>query len=220
MNLCRTASGILAVGCLLALTPAAGHSAAAENDYKTLYDYSLVAFDGKEAPLSTFKGKVLLVVNLASQSIFKEQIPQLEELQKKYKDQGLVVLGVPCNDFGAQEPGTDAEIQKRYTNEFHLSFPVFARASVRGKDQAALYGFLTKDKKGGTGGEVHWSYTKFVVDRSGKVVARFEPDTAPNSPKLGATIEEVLAGKFRPPAQKSGDEEKKAPGDRGKEPGR
>jgi len=123
MNLCRTASGILAVGCLLALTPAAGHSAATENDNKTLYDYSLVAFDGKEAPLSTFKGKVLLVVNLASQSIFKEQIPQLEELQKKYKDQGLVVVGVPCNDFGAQEPGTDAEIQKRYTNEFHLSFP-------------------------------------------------------------------------------------------------
>src|SRR5882762_8686649 len=85
MNLCRTASGILAVGCLLVLTPAAGHSAAAENDNKTSYDYSLVAFDGKEAPLSTFKGKVLLVVNLASQSIFKEQIPQLEELQKKYR---------------------------------------------------------------------------------------------------------------------------------------
>src|ERR1700687_1487497 len=169
MNLSRTTPGILAIGCFLALTPAAGHSAAPENDNKTLYDYSLVAFDGKESPLSTFRGKVLLVVNLASQSIFKEQILQLEELQKKYKDQGLIVLGVPCNDFGAQEPGTDAEIQKRYTNEFHLSFPVFARASVRGKDQAALYGFLTKDKQGPTGGDVHWSYTKFVVDRSGKV---------------------------------------------------
>jgi glutathione peroxidase len=219
MNLCRTASRILAIGCFLALTPAAGHSELAENDKKTLYDYSLVAFDGKEVPLSTFKGKVLVVVNLASQSIFKDQIPQLEELQKTYKDKGLVVLGVPCNDFGAQEPGTDGEIRKTYTNEFHLSFPVFARASVRGKDQAALYGFLTHDKKGGTGGEVHWSYTKFVVDRGGKVVARFEPDVAPNSPKLGATIEEVLAGRYKPPAQKSGDEEKKAPGDRGKEPG-
>jgi glutathione peroxidase len=220
MNLCRTASGTLAIGCFLALTPAASHSAPADNDKKTLYDYSLVAFDGKEVPLSRFKDQVVLVVNLASKSIFKEQIPQLEELQKTYKDKGLVVLGVPCNDFGAQEPGTDAEIQKTYTNEFHLTFPVFARASVRGKDQAAVYGFLTKDKKGGTGGEVHWSYTKFVVDRSGKVVARFEPDMAPNSPKLGATIEEVLAGKFKPPAQKTGDEEKKAPGDRGKEAGR
>src|SRR6202158_6181572 len=209
MNLCRTAPGILAIGCFLALTPVAGPSAAAENDNKTLYDYSLVAFDGKEAPLSTFKGKVLLVVNLASQSIFKEQIPQLEELQKKYKDLGLVVLGVPCNDFGAQEPGTDAEIQKRYTNEFHLSFPVFARASVRGKDQAALYGFLTKDKKGPTGGEVHWSYTKFVVDRAGKVVARFEPHAAPNSPELQATLEDVLAGKFKPAAQKGGEEDNK-----------
>src|SRR6267154_2864859 len=199
MNLCRTASRIVAIGCFLVLTPAAGHSATADNDKKGLYDYSFVAFDGKEVPLSMFKDKVVLVVNLASKSIFKEQIPQLEELQKKYKDQGLVVVGVPCNDFGAQEPGTDAEIQKRYTNEFHLSFPVFARASVRGKDQAALYGFLTKDKKGGTGGEVHWSYTKFVVDRSGKVVARFEPDVAPDSPELQATVEDVLTGTFKAP---------------------
>src|SRR6266849_5957411 len=148
MNLCKTASGILAIGCFLALTPAPGQSAAAENDNKTLYDYSLVAFDGKEVPLSTFKGKVLLVVNLASQSIFKEQIPLLEELQKTYKDKGLVVIGVPSNDFGAQEPGTDVEVQKIYSNDFHLSFPVFARASVRGRDQAALYAFLTGDKKG------------------------------------------------------------------------
>src|ERR1700694_3897020 len=146
MNLSRTTPGILAIGCFLALTPAAGHSGAAENDNKTLYDYSLVAFDGKEAPLSTFKGKVLLVVNLASPSIFKEQIIQLEKLQKKYKDQGLIVVGVPCNDFGAQEPGTDAEIQKRYTNEFHLSFLVFPSVHVRGNDHAGLYGFLCKEK--------------------------------------------------------------------------
>ncbi len=220
MILCRTASRILALSCFLPLIPAAAHFASAENEKKTVYDYSLVAFDGKEVPLSTFKGKVLLVVNLASQSIFKDQIPQLEELQKTYKEKGLVVLGVPCNDFGAQEPGTDAEVQKTYTNEFHLSFPVFARASVRGKDQAALYGFLTNDKKGGAGGEVHWSYTKFVVDRGGKVVARFEPEVAPNSPRLGATIEEVLAGRYKPLAQKSGDEEKKGQSDQGEGPGR
>jgi glutathione peroxidase len=220
MKHCRTSPAILALGCLLALTAVAALSASPENDDKSLYDYSLVAFDGKVVPLSTFKGKVLLVVNLASQSIFKEQILQLEELQKKYKDQGLVVLGVPCNDFGAQEPGTDVEIQKRYTSEFHLTFLVFARASVRGKDPAALYAFLTRDKKGGTGGDVHWSFTKFVVDRKGKVVARFEPDVPPNSAKLGATIEEVLEGKFKPLGQKSGDEEKKAPDTRRKERGR
>jgi glutathione peroxidase len=220
MTVGKTASAILAVAGFLALTSAAGRCAPAETEKKkTVYDYSLVNFDGKEVPLATFKGKVLLIVNLASQSIFKDQISQLEELQKTYKDKGLVVLGVPCNDFGAQEPGTDAEIQKTYSSEFHLSFPVFARASVRGKDQTALYGFLTGDKKGGTGGEVHWSYTKFVVDRSGMVVVRFEPDVPPNSPELGTTIEEVLAGRFKPPAQKSGDEEKKESKDRGERPG-
>src|ERR1700738_242397 len=209
MNSCRTLPRILAVAGFLALTAAAGHAAPAENDKRTAYDYSLVSFEGKELSLATFKGKVLLVVNLASQSIFKDQITQLEELQTTYKDKGLVVLGVPCNDFGAQEPGTDAELQKTYSSDFHLSFPVFARTSARGKDQAALYAFLTTDKKGPTGGEVHWSYTKFIVDRGGKVVARFEPYASPNSPELLSTIEEVLTGQHKPPVRKSEDEDKK-----------
>jgi glutathione peroxidase len=218
MDLRRTSSKMLAVGCCLLLTASVDRAVPAE---KTVYDYSLVAFDGKEVPLSTFKGKVLLIVNLASQSVFKDQIALLEELQKTYKDKGLVVLGVPCNDFGAQEPGTDAEIQKIYSGEFHLSFPVFARASVRGKDQTALYRFLTSEKKGPTAGDVHWSYTKFVVDRGGKAVARFEPDVAPNSTELALTIEQVLAGQFKPPEQKGGDEGKKEAGDRRREsPGR
>jgi glutathione peroxidase len=205
---------IAIVGALVVVL--AGLSAAAEKaPQKTVYDCSLVGLDGKEVPLSTFKGKVLLIVNMASQSIFKDQIPLLEELQKTYKDKGLVVIGVPSNDFGAQEPGTDADVQKTYTNDFHLSFPVFARASVRGKDQAALYGFLTSDKKGSTGGDVHWSFTKFIVDRTGKVVVRFEPHVAPNSPELQATLEDVLAGKFKPPAKKSeGDDNKSEPRDR------
>jgi glutathione peroxidase len=230
----RIVSKTLAIFCFLAVTAAADSSAAVQKTArkapdkteqktadKTVYDCSLVGFDGKEVPLSTFKGKVLLIVNVASQSIFKEQIPQLEELQKTYKDQGLVVVAVPSNDFGAQEPGTDAEVQKTYTNDFHLSFPVFARASVRGKDQAALYGFLTSDKKGSTGGEVHWSFTKFVVDRTGKVVVRFEPHVAPNSPELQATLEDVLSGKFKPSAQKGeGEDSKKGARDRREGPGR
>jgi glutathione peroxidase len=188
---------------------------------KTVYDYSLVTFDNKEVSLSTFKGKALLIVNLASQSIFRDQIALLEELQKIYKDKGLIVIGIPCNDFGAQEPGTGAEIQKAYNSDFHLSFPIFARTSVRGKDQAPLYQFLTSEK-GTTAGEVHWSYTKFVVDRTGKVVARFEPHVAPNSPELQVTIEDVLAGKFKPPtpksdAQENGKNEKKEMSDRDKD---
>src|SRR5580700_4141505 len=130
MDLVKTGRKVLALSCGLMLAAAVARPAAAKPPAKTLYDYALVAFDSKEVPLSTYKGKVLLIVNLASQSIFKDQIVSLEELQKTYKDQGLVVLGVPCNDFGAQEPGTDAEIQKTYSNGFHLSFPVFARASV------------------------------------------------------------------------------------------
>jgi len=184
---------------------------AADKPAKTIYDYFLVGLDGKEVSLAAYKGKVLLIVNLASQSIFHEQNATLDELQKTYKDQGLVVLGVPSNDFGAQEPGTEADIQKLYEKDSHLGFPVFARVSVRGKDQAALFSFLTADKKSPTGGDVHWSYTKFVVDRSGRVVARFEPHVLPTAPEVRVTIEDVLAGKFKPPAGK--DEEKKdAPG--------
>lgn len=187
------------------------NSFAAEKPAKTVYNYSLVGFDGKEVSLSAYKGKVLLIVNLASQSIFHEQNAMLDELQKTYKDQGLVVVGVPCNDFGAQEPGTDADVQKLYDKDLHLGFPVFARASVRGKDHAALYAFLTGDKKSPTSGDIHWSYTKFVIDRTGKVVARFEPHITPNAPEVRVTIEDVLAGKFKPPHKE--DDKKEASGD-------
>jgi glutathione peroxidase len=177
-------------------------SFAAEKPPRTVYDYSLVDLTGKEVSLSAYKGKVLVIVNLASQSIFHEQNAMLEELQKTYAEQGLIVLGVPSNDFGAQEPGTDADIEKVYGKDLHLTFPVFARVSIRGKDQAPLYYFLTGDKKTPTDGDVHWSYTKFVVDRTGKVVARFEPHILPTAPEVRVTIEGVLAGKFKPPAPK------------------
>ncbi len=187
------------------LVLSAGSLFGAEKPAKTVYDYALVDLNGKEVSLSAYKGKVLMIVNLASQSIFHEQNAMLDEIQKTYKDQGLVVVGIPSNDFGAQEPGTDADVQKVYSKGLHLGFPVFARVSVRGKDQAALYAFLTGDKKASTGGDVHWSYTKFVVDRTGKVVARFEPHVLPNAPELRVTLEDVLAGKFKPPAPKEDD---------------
>ena len=185
---------------------------AAEKPAKTVYDYVLVDLTGKEVSLSAYRGKALVIVNLASQSIFHEQNAMLEELQKTYKDQGLVVVGVPSNDFGAQEPGTDADVQKVYSKDLRLGFPVFARVSVRGRDQVALFAFLTGDKKASTGGDVHWSYTKFVVDRTGRVVARFEPHILPNAPEVRVTIEDVLAGKFKPPAPKEG-EKKDASGE-------
>jgi len=189
----------------------ASASFAAEKPERTVYDYSLVDLSGREVSLSAYKAKVLLIVNLASQSIFHDQNAMLEELQKTYKDQGLVVLGVPTNDFGAQEPGTDSEVEKLYSKDLRFVFPVFARVSVRGKDEAPLYTFLTGGKKGTSGGDVHWSYTKFVVDRTGKVVARFEPHILPTAPEVRATIEDVLAGKFKPPAHKP-EEEKETGG--------
>src|ERR1700676_2236922 len=222
----ETGKGIrkyLLVSCWLILTATTARPTPIEKPEqkpeKTVYDYALVSLDGKEVSLSVFKRKVLLIVNLASQSIFRDQIALLEELQKTYKDKGLVVIGVPSNDFGAQEPGSDADVQKTYSSDFHLSFPVFARASVRGKDQAALYAFLTSNKKGPTAGDVHWSYTKFVVDRNGKGGARFEPHAAPDSPEPQMTLEQVLEGKFKPPAQKgNGEDSKKGTRDRDEGP--
>lgn len=196
---------------LVTVTTLVATSFSAEKPTRTVYDYSLVDLGGREVSLAEYRGKVLLIVNLASQSIFHEQNAMLAELQKTYNDRGLIVLGVPSNDFGAQEPGTDAEVKKAYTEDQLFIFPVFARVSVRGKDQAPLFAFLTGDKKVPTGGDVHWSYTKFVVDRTGKVVARFEPHVLPNAPEVLVTIEDVLAGKFKPPARKP-DEEKQADG--------
>jgi glutathione peroxidase len=196
----------------LVLTAYLGTSFGAEKPAKTVYDYSLVDLGGKQVSLSAYKGKVLVIVNLASQSIFHEQNAMLEELQKTYLDQGLVVLGVPSNDFGAQEPGSAADVEKNYSKDQPLTFPVFARVSVRGKDQVPLYAFLTGEKKAPTGGDVHWNYTKFVVDRTGKVVARFEPHVLPSAPEVRVTIEDVLAGKFKPPAPKP-DGKKDAGGD-------
>lgn len=201
-------ASILLLSCWFTVAAAAGQSATADKPAKTIYDYSLVDFHKKEIPLSLFKGKVLLIVNLASQSIFRDQIALLDELEKTYRKDGLVVIGVPSNDFGAQEPGSDEDIQKIYRDEFQVTFPVFARASVRGKDQTALYGFLTGGANGRTKGDVHWSYTKFIVDRSGMVVARFEPRVAPNVPELKSTLEDVLAGKFKP-ERKDATEDKK-----------
>ncbi len=113
---------------------------AAEKPAKTVYDYALVDLTGKEVSLSAYKGKALVIVNLASQSIFHEQNAMLEELQKTYKDQGLVVVGVPSNDFGAQEPGTDADVQKVYSKDLHLGFPVFARVMTVDQAIAAIAG--------------------------------------------------------------------------------
>jgi len=186
----------VALGVLLTF-PLAVASKPAPEKHKTVYDYSLVAADGKEVSLSTYKGKVLLIVTLASQSIYKNQIAALEDLQKSYADKGLVLLGIPSSDFGAQELGDNAAIQRYYTDVAHVNFPVYSRASLRGKDTIPLVKFLTDPKDGTGGGEVHWSYTKFLVDRDGKAVARFEADSEPDDAEFRVKVEQVLDGTFK-----------------------
>jgi glutathione peroxidase len=162
----------------------------------TVSDYSLVDSSGKVVPLSQYKGKVLVVVNLASQSVFADQIAALNKLQQDYGDQGLQVIGVPSNDFGKQEPGDDAAIQKHYHNDLHADFPVMAKSFLTGVQQIPLYAFLTTSSKDDKlKGPVHWNFTKFIVGRDGKVVARFAPDVAPDSPEFLLEIEKVLKNK-------------------------
>ncbi|WP_232298702.1 glutathione peroxidase [Granulicella tundricola] len=165
---------------------------------KVVYDYELPGADGKGVPLKEYKGKTLLIVNLARNSSYNSQVAALEKLNEKYKEKGLVVIGVPSNDFGAGEPGTDAEIQKVYKVDDKVTFPVVARSKVTGDDELPLYSYLTKEKAVPENGPVHWNYTKFLIDKNGKVVARFNPDVAPDSPEMLSTLDQVLDGRFKP----------------------
>jgi glutathione peroxidase len=171
---------------------------------KTVYDYSLVDLDGKETPLSSFKGKLLLIVNLASQSVYRDQIDALNELQKAYADQGLVVIGIPSVDFGGEELKDPAALRKYYRETAHVTFPIFASASLRGVNEIPLYRFLTDAKQSLPGGDIHWNFTKFLVDREGLPLARFEVQEDPADMDFHVTIENALAGKLK----KKGDEAK------------
>jgi glutathione peroxidase len=167
---------------------------------KTAYDYNLPGADGKNVSLADFKGKYILVVNLARNSGYNVQLPALVKLNDLYKAKGLVVVGVPSNDFGGSEPGTEAEIQKAYVDA-KVSFPVMAVSKLTGEEEIPFYLYLTKSKSAPPGGEVHWSFTKFIIDKNGKVVARLNPDVVPDSPEMLSTLDEILDGTFKPKKQ-------------------
>jgi glutathione peroxidase len=156
------------------------------------YSFTLNSIDGKPAPLADYKGKVILVVNVASQCGYTPQYSALEATYEKYKDEGLVILGFPANNFGAQEPGTNEEIKTFCTRKYSVTFPIYAKISVKGADQAPLYAYLTKDTPAGIRGEIKWNFTKFLVDRNGNVVQRFEPAVTPDSKEVIAAIEKQL----------------------------
>jgi glutathione peroxidase len=157
-----------------------------------VYSFTLNSIDGKPAPLADYKGKVVLIVNVASQCGYTPQYSALEAIYEKYKDQGFVILGFPANNFGAQEPGTNEEIKTFCTRKYSVTFPMYSKISVKGADQAPLYAYLTKETGAGISGEIKWNFTKFLVDRDGKVIQRFEPAVTPDSKEVTEAIEKQL----------------------------
>jgi len=166
----------------------AGTTFAASN----IYDFTLPSIDGQPAPLADFRGKVVLVVNVASQCGYTPQYSALEAVYEKYKSQGFVIVGFPANNFGAQEPGTNQEIKTFCTRKYSVTFPMYAKVSVKDPDQTPLYQYLTKQTPAPIAGEIKWNFTKFLVDRNGNVVQRFEPAVTPDSPEVISAIEKLL----------------------------
>jgi glutathione peroxidase len=159
----------------------------------SLYDFTMPALNGSPTPLAGFKGKVVLVVNVASQCGYTPQYEGLQALYVKFKDQGFVIAGFPANNFGGQEPGTNEEIGAFCKSKYGVTFPMFSKISVKGADKAPLYQFLTdKSANPKTGGEIQWNFTKFLVDRNGKVIERFEPAVEPQSKELVSAVESTL----------------------------
>jgi glutathione peroxidase len=151
----------------------------------TTHDFSAVRLNGSEQPLAQYKGKVLLIVNTASQCGFTPQYKGLQALQDQFADQGFAVLGFPCNQFGAQEPGQGEEIASFCELNYGVTFPLFEKVDVNGKQAHPLWNYLKQQAPGALGIEaIKWNFTKFLVDKHGKVVKRYAPQTAPEAIKL------------------------------------
>ena len=159
----------------------------------TFHSFTLKDIDGKSLPLKSFKGKVVLVVNVASQCGYTPQYEGLEKLYLQYKDKGLVILGVPANNFGAQEPGTNAEIKTFCSTKYSVSFPMCSKVSVLGDDMDPLYRMLTSDHGAlSPAGDVHWNFEKFLISKNGEVIGRFKSRVTPDNADLISAIEAAL----------------------------
>ncbi|XP_015085533.1 probable phospholipid hydroperoxide glutathione peroxidase [Solanum pennellii] len=159
---------------------------------KTIYDFTVKDIDGKDVPLSTFKGKVLLIVNVASRcGLTTSNYTELSSVYEKYKNQGLEILAFPCNQFGAQEPGSNPEIKQFACTRFKAEFPIFDKVDVNGPNTAPVYQFLKSSAGGFLGDLVKWNFEKFLVDKNGKVVERYPPTTSPL--QIEKDIQKLLA---------------------------
>jgi glutathione peroxidase len=160
----------------------------------TAHDFEHQTIDGNQRSLAEYRGKVLLLVNVASQCGLTPQYSGLEELYRAMKDRGLEVLGFPCNQFGGQEPGTEAEIKQFCETRFDVTFPLFAKLEVNGKTRHPLYAWLTaQDTRPDGSGDVKWNFAKFLVGKDGALLARFSPTTAPTHESIVDSIERALS---------------------------
>jgi glutathione peroxidase len=177
---------LLAVGLIVQVISAAAAG--------SIYDIPLKDIDGKDTSLKPYQGKVMLIVNVASKCGYTPQYTALEALYLKYQDRGLVVLGFPCNQFGGQEPGTDAEIKQFCSSKYAVTFPMFDKIEVNGASRHSLYVMLA-GKESPVAGDIGWNFTKFLIGRDGKILKRFESKVKPDSPEVIQAIEAALAAK-------------------------
>ncbi|HKI37978.1 MAG TPA: glutathione peroxidase [Gemmataceae bacterium] len=195
----RTLGALLAAVAVLSLCIPLARAEGKKGDKKVpaVLNFKMKGIDGKEVDLSQYQGKVVLFVNVASKCGYTPQYKGLQALYEKYKDQGLVVVGVPANDFNKQEPGTDAEIAKFCESKYGVTFPMLAKVStIVGDDKVPLYKHLTsKDTDPKFAGEVKWNFTKFLIGRNGDIVNRFDSKVKPDSDEMTKAIEDELAKK-------------------------
>lgn len=178
----------IAAGCLMS-----NSTPVAELKGKSVLDFQMKDIDGKDVKLKKYKGNVLLVVNTASKCGYTPQYEGLQKIYDEYKAQGFFVLGFPANNFGGQEPGTESEIKEFCTSKYKVTFPMFAKISVKGEDQDPLYKFLTsKETNPNFAGDISWNFNKFLIDRNGKVVARFSSKDTPDGESVKQAIEKYL----------------------------
>jgi glutathione peroxidase len=194
MSLKKNIRKMMALGFGAAIFSGASAGSKDPTPQKTFFDLKAEAIGGEEVSMDAFRGKVILVVNTASRCGFTKQYNGLQAVYEKYKDQGFVVLGFPSNDFGNQEPGSNAEIKKFCELNFNVNFPMFARNPVSGPDKQEVFQFLTEEA-GGSSRKVMWNFEKFLIGRSGELIDRYLSTTSPESRRLTRAIEKALKEK-------------------------
>jgi glutathione peroxidase len=162
------------------------------SEIKTIYGFTVKDINGNEVKLDQFKGKVLLIVNTASKCGYTPQYKALQEVYKKYEKQGLVILGVPANNYGKQEPGTNDEIKEFCSLTYNVTFPMLAKVSVKGDDIAPLFKYLTTAENADFKGDINWNFEKFLVDKNGKLIHRYRSKVTPDSEELVTAIQQAL----------------------------